>query len=200
MTIKCLSLDFIVSLPLLSSLYPSTPPSLVSLFLSLSYLYLLPRSLSLFSFYAPLYLSHPLSLLRSLHLYSAAFVQIKLRLGFSPSQSTYLCFMTRTKSILCCYWFFSLLLLPSCLNRHKTILPFTPLFLLTPSSWWPYVRLGQRCATGWVGEGGGGAFGGRGDGWSWKPSQRRYLHYIKQQWAVRPTDTKQTPCNQKVAG
>lgn len=34
------------------------------------------------------------------------FAQIKLRLRFSPSRSTYLCFMTRTKSILCCYWFF----------------------------------------------------------------------------------------------
>lgn len=81
--------------------------------------------------------SHPLSfscflsfsLLTSLHLYSAAFAQIKLRLQFSPSQSTYLCFMTRTKSILCCYWFFfPLLLLPSCLNRHK------PFCLLLPDS------------------------------------------------------------------
>lgn len=33
-------------------------------------------------------------------------MQIKLRLGFAPSPSTYLCFMTRSKSILCLYWFF----------------------------------------------------------------------------------------------
>lgn len=38
-------------------------------------------------------------------------VQLLYRLNwdssFFPSLSTYLCFMTRTKSILCCHWFFS---------------------------------------------------------------------------------------------
>lgn len=41
----------------------------------------------------------------SLHLYSAALQQIKLRVQFSPSHSTYLCFMTDAKSVLCGYWF-----------------------------------------------------------------------------------------------
>lgn len=57
------------------------------------------------------------------------FAQIKLRLQFSPSQSTSLCFMTHNKSVLCRYWFpvlphplTTLLLKPT----HKTILPFAP--------------------------------------------------------------------------
>ena len=129
MTIKCLSFRF------------------YCIFLSLSCELLCPPSS--FSFLPP---THPpsssssyLSLFTSLHLYSAAFAQIKLRLQFSPSQSTYLCFMTRTKSILCCYWFFSpLFLLPSCLNRHK---PFCLLlsdsyrsFLAVNLSVWPRPR------------------------------------------------------------
>lgn len=93
MTIKCLSFRFYcIFLPLSSGHFspPSSffhPPIHSSLFFPSSYLFL--------------------SLSTSLHPYSAAFAQIKLRLRFSPFQSTYLCFMTRTKSILCCYWFFS---------------------------------------------------------------------------------------------
>lgn len=121
MTIKCLSFRF------------------YCIFLCLSCGLLCPPSSFLI-----LPLSPSLSLFTSLHLYSAAFAQIKLRLQFSLSQSTYLCFMTHTKSILCCYWFFPLLLLPSCLNRHK---PFC-LFLLDSShsclvvtlSLWPRSR------------------------------------------------------------
>lgn len=92
MTIKCLSFRFYcMFLSLSSGLF--CPPSTFFFF----FLHLLPTLLFIFL---------SLSLFTSLHLYSAAFAQIKLRLQFSPSQSTYLCFMTRTKSILCCYWFF----------------------------------------------------------------------------------------------
>lgn len=85
MTIKCLSFRF------------------YCIFLSLSCKLLWPPP--------PLFFSATLLLLplfTALHLYSAALEQIKSRLQFFfPSPSTYLCFMTRTKSILCCHWFFS---------------------------------------------------------------------------------------------
>ena len=105
MTIKCLSFRF------------------YCIFLSLSSGLLCPPSSFFLLFFFPL---TPLSLFTSLHLYSAAFAQIKLRLQFSPSQSTYLCFMTRTKSILCCYWFFPPPLITLLLKSTQTILPFAP--------------------------------------------------------------------------
>lgn len=87
MTIKCLSFGcYCIFLSLSRGLHcpPSLPPSSHPPFSSF---YL---SLSLCS-------HHFICTVR-------LFAQIKLRLQFSPSQSTYLCFMTRTKSILCCYW------------------------------------------------------------------------------------------------
>lgn len=114
MTIKCLSVRF------------------YCIFLSLSCGLL---CLLAFFFFTPTLSFSSFYLLTSLHLYSAAFVQIKLRLEFSPSRSTYLCFMTHSKSILCCYWSPPPpLLLPFCLNRHK---PFCSLGLSTLVFWWP---------------------------------------------------------------
>lgn len=110
MTIKCLSVRFYCIFLSLSCRLLCTPPPFFT-----------SQPLSSCSVY--------LSLFTSLHLYSAAFAQIKLRLQFSPSQSTYLCFMTRTESILCCYWFFHPLLITLLLKSTQTILPFAPWFL-----------------------------------------------------------------------
>ena len=90
-----------------------------------------PPSFVFFTLHRLSFSSFYLSLFTALHLYSVAFAQIKLRLQFCPSPSTYLCFMTRTKSILCCYW--SPLLPPSLLitlllKSTQTILPFARWF------------------------------------------------------------------------
>lgn len=91
MTIKCLSFRF------------------YCIFLSLSCKLLCPPSSSSFFFFFLPPTHSPSSVSLSSHHFICTvqlFAQIKLRLRFSPSRSTYLCFMTRTKSILCCYWFF----------------------------------------------------------------------------------------------
>ena len=111
MTIKCLSFRF------------------YCIFLSLSCKLLCPpsSSSSFFFFLPPTH--SPSSVSLSSHHFICTvqlFAQIKLRLCFSPSRSTYLCFMTRTKSVLCCYWFFfpPPLRITLLLKSTQTILPF----------------------------------------------------------------------------
>lgn len=99
MTIKCMFFRFYCICLSLSS----EPPSSSSVFY-------FPLTLSL------LFPSLPCPNTSSVQ---CSFCTIKWRLQFSPSQSTYLCFMTHSKSILCWYWFSSLCLLPFCLNRRK---------------------------------------------------------------------------------
>lgn len=108
MTIKCLSFRF------------------YSILLSLSWELLQPRS----SFFPPLsFSSSDLSVFAALHLYSAAFAQIKLRL-FSISEHLLMFYDTHYVNFMSLLIFFPpLFLLPSCLNRHK---PFC-LLLTVPS-------------------------------------------------------------------